>query len=132
MEALSKKLFHPRVEIRLRSASSILFKLECGIFNQRDIRHDILRCSLLDGVNKSISILLHSTTDHIVDSTSEYYQLVLLLLSIVRFVYQSTPLNLASMDISTMILGHLYKMKSISDIDNKLGKSLDEVHYLLL
>ena len=135
VEILVKKLLHPRMEIRLRSASSILFKLESGIFDRRDIAQASFRCTLLDGVNKSISIIISQPTiDHIADATSETYQLVLLLLSILKLAtYQrqlSIPERRSSTDDNTsctMILDQLYSMKAVSGIDNKLNKMLDEV-----
>lgn len=133
VEILAKKLLHPRMEIRLRSASSILFKLESGIFDRRDIAQASFRYTLLDGVNKSISIITsqQSTIGHIADATSETYQLVLLLLSILRLAtYQRQLSSSSSTDDSTsctMILDQLYSMKAVTGIDNKLNKMLDEV-----
>lgn len=141
VEILAKKLLHPRMEIRLRSASSILFKLESGIFDRRDIAQASFRCTLLDGVNKSISIIIsqQSTIEHLADATSETYQLVLLLLSILKLATHQQQLSIperrSSTDDSTsctMILDHLYSMKAISGIDNKLNKMLDEVaHHMI-
>jgi len=128
VEILAKKLRHPRIEIRLRSASSILFKLESGIFDRRDVAQASVRCTLLDGVKESISIvLLNSTIDHIADATSETYQLVILLLTILRLTHLSTPESRSYTDTSTMILDQLYSMKAVNGIDNKLKKMLDEV-----
>ena len=125
IEALSKKLHNSKLDIRLRTASNMLFKLESGIFDKDAIAHSTCLTNLLEGVHKSLAFLLESPAE-IVDHSKEPYQLLKVLLSIVRLTVKD-PSQSITLDVSSRILEQLYQLKNSGSTDGQADKCIEEV-----
>ena len=125
IEALSKKLHSARLDVRLRTASNLLFKLESGIFDKDAIAHSTCLTNLLEGVHKSLAFLLENPTE-LTDHSKEPYQLLQVLLSIVRLTVKD-PSQSISLDVSSRILEQLYQFKNSGCTDGQADKFIEEV-----
>lgn len=129
IELLSRKLYNPRVETRLRTANSILFKLESGIFLKDDMKFSSCISILLEGITNSFAITLQSCSENdLMNNKKEAYQLVSLLLSIVQHITKM-PNKFSFTSACSNVLNHLYQMKMIQCLDSKLVNLIDEVNY---
>jgi len=125
IEALSKKLHSVRLDVRLRTASNLLFKLESGIFDKDAIAHSACLTNLLEGVYKSLAFLLESPAE-LTDHSKEPYQLLQVLLSIVRLTVKD-PSQSISLDVTSRILEQLYQFKNSGNTDGQADKFIEEV-----
>ena len=125
IEQLSRKLSNARVDIRLRTASNLLFKLESGIFDKDAITHSTSMTTLMDGVHSSLAFVLENSED-LSDNAKEAHQLLTVLLSIMKSI-SINPARQISIEPSTRILEQLYQMKNMTGLDGKLSKSIEEV-----
>jgi hypothetical protein len=129
IELLSKKLSNARADVRLRTASNLLFKLERGIFDKEAVVHSTSMLNLLDGIYKSLAIIIKSPKD-LENIGTESYQLLSLLLSILKALVLNPAREIAA-EPTAKILEQIYQIKALENIDGKLSKLLDEVFVFL-
>ncbi len=125
IEAISRSLGDARINIRLRSATNLLEKLEIGVIDKDAIANSASLSTLLSGVHKAIALILENPDD-LADQNKESNDLLQALLSIVReIVKDSSPSN--SLNISTKILEQLYFLKEAENIVGTVKAAIDEV-----
>jgi hypothetical protein len=122
IEILSKKLYNARIDIRLRTASNILFKLESGILDKDAVTRSSCISTLLSGILNSLSLLLQSA-EELVDPAKEPHTLLTQLLQILRQLYVS-PAQQIAVEPATQVLDKLYQLKAC-DLDDKTQQALD-------
>lgn len=129
IESLSKKLHTARIDVRIRTASNLLFKLESGIFDKDTISHSTCMSTLMDGINKSLEFILQNSAD-LADHSKEAYELLGLLLSLIKSTAADPSRNIA-IDSATKVLDQLYQLKNVESVKGKLQMTLEEVqlHY---
>lgn len=125
IEQLSKKLHSARIDVRIRTASNLLFKLESGIFDKDTMSHSTSMATLLDGIHNSLEFVLQNSTE-LSDQSKEAYELLGLLLSLIKST-ATDPSRSIAIDTATKILDQLYLLKNVANLNSKLQKSLEEV-----
>ena len=130
IEKLSENLYNARFEIRLREASNLLSKFECGIVDKNAFARSTSLPILLDGINRSLTFILENP-DQLHDHSKEPYQLLQVLLSLVQTTVLD-PTNSISIKESTQILQQLYQLRAIKSTDGQVDRSIEEVITFLL
>ena len=128
IEQLSKKLHTARIDVRIRTASNLLFKLESGIFDKDAMSHSTCMTTLLDGIHKSLEFVLQNAGD-LSDHSKETYELLGLLLSLLKST-ATDPSRSIAIDSATKVLDQLYLLKNVENLNGKLQKTLEEVMQL--
>ena len=125
IEAISKSLDNARINIRLRSATKLLEKLEIGVIDKDTIANSASLSTLLSGVHKAIALILESPED-LADRNKEFNDLLQALLSIVRETVKD-PSRSNSLNIATKILEQLYFLKETEHIVGTVKAAIDDV-----
>lgn len=128
VDLLAKKLSNPRIEVRLRTANNILFKINNGLFDKGESAAKACIESLLEGVHCSLSLLLLDP-ESLKDVLNDCYKLFSLLLSIIVFVTQKSKSEISLMESTIKILELLHTVTLIEGLDSKLCSSVEEVTF---
>ncbi len=126
IEAISKSLGDARINIRLRSATNLLEKLEIGVIDKEAIANSASLSTLLSGVHKAIALILENPDD-LADRNKESNDLLQALLSIVRETVKDSSRSNSLINISTKILEQLYFLKEADNIVGTVKAAIDEV-----
>eukprot|EP01032_Pedospumella_encystans_P014125 gene14125-16246_t len=121
IEAISKHLGDARINIRLRSATNLLEKLEIGVIDRDALTNSASLTTLLSGVHKAISLILENPAD-LADHNKESTDLLQALLSIVR----ATASRTNALNISTKILEQMYFLKETENIVGTVKIAIEE------
>ena len=129
IETISKNLGDARINIRLRSATNLLEKLEIGVIDKKALTNSASLTTLLSGVHKAISLILESPDD-LADRNKESTDLLLALLSIVRATV-TDPSRSNSLHFATKIMEQLYFLKESEHIVGTVKTAVDDVSHFL-
>ena len=129
IESISKNLGDARINIRLRSATNLLEKLEIGVIDKKALTNSASLTTLLTGVHKAIVLILENPDD-LADRNKESTDLLLALLSIVRATV-TDPSRSNSLHIATKILEQLYFLKESEHILGTVKTAVDDVSHFL-
>ncbi len=125
IEAISKSLGDARINIRLRSATNLLEKLEIGVIDTEALANSASLSTLLSGVHKAIALIQENPND-LADRNKESNDLLQALLSIVRETIKDSSRS-NYLNISTKILEQLYFLKETDNIVGTVEAAIDEV-----
>lgn len=123
---LCQKLSNQRIEVRIRAASSLLFKLKSGLFQTELLTINKNSNQLVaQGVYQSLQLLLTNRQQLLVVNSLEF-QLLQLLLVIVGHVCSDNSAPTPTEDYAK-ILECLYFLSSIELLDDSLLQEIDKV-----
>lgn len=131
VEQLSKKLSNTRVEIRLRSASNLLFKLDSGIFDQGVLAKSSCIATLLEGVLRSLDLIVQNQSE-LLDPTNDAGRLLTTLMQLVIRTPVPDSVRPACVATSSKILEIIYQLKTLDGLASSVVKSLEQVRFLPL
>ena len=126
LELLSKKLSDARIDIRLRTASNLLFKIESGIFDKDVLSQSVCMTSLQNGILDSLSLMAQRPTD-LVNMNNETSILLEKLLTLINAINLIDHGRQGSAEIASKILELLYQLKTVEGLSERLLSTLDSV-----
>jgi hypothetical protein len=129
VEQLSKKLFDARIEIRARSASNLLFKIESNIAAEA-LADGACVVKLLDGILQSLQLIASNPSD-LTGIDSNVPQLLENLLRLLQVVPVPDHIRQTCVETNTKILEVIYQLGTVERIGAGLKTSLEEVLFIL-
>ena len=116
------------MEVRLRSASNILFKLQHEIFDADVLALTSCVTILLNNIHGCMEQLLQESTTEVVDSSKEQNVLFNSLLSIITMIGSHSHSSMA-MDGYSKVLEKLYHFSTLDGIDGNSQSNLQMVKH---
>ena len=127
IEQLTKKLLNERLEVRLRAAKNLLFKVESGLLDNTSLHLVTCGTSLLDGISGSLELISKEASSDLVDAQPEATQLVEVLL---QLLLQEPAIGVAkkhSMATAGKILETLYQLKALDGLRPNIIYLIEQV-----